>query len=222
MQGFLLSTLGLIGSMFLSGCSSEESTDFQEFSQLDPVVVPEPEPPEEPVEIPLVAPKPVIIQNLGVQDSTELSTGMLRPIRLQVPEKTFRTDPKTGEIVLSFLDLDLFDVLNMEPVPPDAIDHFPEWMKQLDGKQVTVRGFMVATARDRVESFLLARDNAACCMGPETRVYHLMNVMMKEGSTIEYLPLFAYQISGTFRIHPICDEGHWSSLFVIEDAVRRK
>jgi hypothetical protein len=75
---------------------------------------------------------------------------------------------------------------------------------------------------DGLETFLIARGTEECCMGPEVRIYHLMDVIMKPGQTVEYLPLHPYQLSGTLRFEPICEDGYWSGLYVLEDAIRRK
>lgn len=87
-------------------------------------------------------------------------------IELLIKDKKFQTEPKTGALRVSFDDIDLLKVLNMEPVVANADELMPDWLKGLDGKSVRIRGFMYPTYEtEGIERFVLARDNQICCFG---------------------------------------------------------
>jgi len=65
-----------------------------------------------------------------------------RPIQLLIPSKRFRRERPSNAVRVSYDDIDLLKVLNMEPVPADAVSHFPDWLRQLDGQIVRIRGYM--------------------------------------------------------------------------------
>ena len=73
---------------------------------------------------------------------------------------------------ISYDDIDLLKVLNMDPVPPDADEYMPEWLKDLDGTRIRIRGFMLPTAQSRgLKQFVLVRDNLECCFGPGAALF---------------------------------------------------
>ncbi|MFP6770048.1 MAG: hypothetical protein VB859_17865, partial [Planctomycetaceae bacterium] len=86
-----------------------------------------------------------------------------RKIKLLVKERAFKVVGPAEAWRISFDDFDLLKVLNMDPVPDDASKHMPDWLRQLDGKRIRVRGFMYPTFQDPVSAFVLARDNQICC-----------------------------------------------------------
>lgn len=67
---------------------------------------------------------------------------IVREVKILIPEKTFRKEGKEGLLRVSYDDIDLLKVLNMEPVTADAPDKMPSWLKELDGKRIRIRGFM--------------------------------------------------------------------------------
>ena len=46
---------------------------------------------------------------------------------------------------MSYDDIDLLKVLNMDPVPANAATKMPAWLKGLDGRRIRIRGFMYPT-----------------------------------------------------------------------------
>ncbi|MFM7863147.1 MAG: hypothetical protein ACKPHU_02965, partial [Planctomycetaceae bacterium] len=114
--------------------------------------------------------------------------GEVRQIQLLVPQKRFRRERPSEAVRVSYDDIDLLKVLNMEPVPADAVGHFPEWLKSLDGKLVRIRGFMFPTfVATGLTEFALARDNGICCFVRQPKIYDIMNVQLAEGETTDYI-----------------------------------
>ena len=139
--------------------------------------------------------------------------------RLLVPEHVFRSEGRPRATRVNFDDLNLLNVLNMEPVPPDAADRFPDWMRQLDGKTVRIRGFMYPTFDSAgLTSFILARDTESCCFGPGARIYNFVTVVMKDGVTTDYIQNRPFDVLGTFRIAPVNRDGEWMRLYKMTDA----
>ena len=141
-------------------------------------------------------------------------------IELLIKDKKFQTVPRTGELRVSFDDIDLLKVLNMDPVVPNADELMPDWLKGLDGKSVRIRGFMYPTYEtEGIERFVLARDNQICCFGRDPKIYDLVQVDMKTGKTTNYIPATrAFDVVGIFRIKMLAEEGKPFGLYQIEQA----
>jgi hypothetical protein len=139
--------------------------------------------------------------------------------RLLVPERTFRTEGRPPALRVNYDDLDLLKVLNMgDPLPPDVVDHFPKWLRDLDGKTVRLRGFMYPSFEEELSRFILTRDTGACCFGPNPKVYYLVPVKLKEGTTARYVESRPIDVTGTFHISPIPADGTWVQMYKITDA----
>jgi hypothetical protein len=142
-----------------------------------------------------------------------------REIRLLIPRKSFRRERGTEAVRVTYDDIDLLKVLNMEPVPVDADRHFPEWLKALDGRLVRIRGFMYPTFEATgLESFVLARDNGICCFVRKPKIYDIISVAMAEGETTDYIDGRPFDVEGIFEIDPSADITELSGLFRIRDA----
>src|SRR5690606_17315611 len=99
-----------------------------------------------------------------------------------IPEREFRVEGPENALRVSYDDLDLLKVLNMDPVVPEAPELLPDWLKELDGKRIRIRGFMYPTFQDTgLRSFLLARDTQICCFGREPKLYDVFSIRMREG-----------------------------------------
>lgn len=150
----------------------------------------------------------------GAGDSAEP-----REIRLLVPEKRFRTEGDQQALRVSYDDIDLLKVLNMEPVPVDADQHFPEWLTQLDGQRIRIRGFMYPTFEATgLKAFTLARDNGICCFVREPKIYDIISIKLAKGQTSDYIDNKPFDVEGIFRIAPEADEEELYQLYRIEDA----
>lgn len=177
------------------------------------------------------APLPVRIADSGLDPSTPPAgitssapgtqpDGSPREIELLVPHKDFLRVKPDGALRVTYDDLDLLKVLNMEPVPEDAPKHFPLWLSELDGKRVRIRGFMVPPPReDGLSGFILARDNQICCFGRDPKVYDIIPVFLKDGVTTRYIPNRPFDVVGRFFIRPDAYRGELENLYEIEDAV---
>lgn len=157
----------------------------------------------------------LLMNNPDLVEDTEI----LEP-KLLIPDKRFRKE-EGGQITrVSYDDIDLLKVLNMQPVPPDAVDYFPDWLNQLDGQRIRIRGFMIPPFQATgLKRFALARDNGICCFVRTPKIYDVINVRMADGKTTDYIANKPFDVEGIFRIDPFADDGELYDLYKIEDAI---
>jgi len=140
-----------------------------------------------------------------------------REIRVLIAEKRFRDE--NGALRVSYDDVDLLKVLNMEPVPADAADYFPAWLKDLDGQRIRIRGFMYPTFEATgLTRFTLARDNGICCFVRQPLIYDVIGVDLADGVTTDYIDNKPFDVEGVFRIQPEADDTELYQLYRITDA----
>src|SRR5690606_21921760 len=121
---------------------------------------------------------------------------------------------------ISFDDFDLEKVLGVRIPEPGIARHFPDWLSDLDGRRILVRGFMVPPFREEgLTHFTLARDTEVCCFGPRGKIYHLVSVSLREGETTDHIYLRPFDVEGIFRIAPIAEDGELLQLYQLDDAV---
>jgi hypothetical protein len=147
------------------------------------------------------------------------ATSEPRKIELLIPEKVFRKERRSSAVRVSYDDLDLLKVLNMEPVPANAADYFPDWLKGLDGKSIRIRGFMYPTFEATgLTAFTLARDNGICCFVRQPKIYDIISVKLASGVTSDYIEGRPFDVEGILHIEPLADENNLSRLYRIDDA----
>jgi hypothetical protein len=140
-------------------------------------------------------------------------------IQLLIPDKSFRRERGTDAVRISYDDIDLLKVLNMEPVPPNAAEYFPEWLSSLNGRQIRIRGWMYPTfVSEGLTSFTLARDNGICCFQRMPKIYDVIFVKLEEGQTSNYIDQRPFDVEGTFRIDSESDGSELPRLYRIENA----
>ncbi len=139
----------------------------------------------------------------------------LANINLLIPDQLFF---RAGNALrVQFDNLDLEKVLNMTYIPPFAIDYFPEWMMELDGQKVRLRGYMYTTF-DGVDSFLLCRDLGPCCFGPYPRSDYRIPIHLQEGETTDYIHQTVFEVEGIFHVHLTIDDlGKVSHVYAVTE-----
>lgn len=161
---------------------------------------------------------PGTISQVGGEVTTDEPT-VPRKIELLVPQKTFPSIKGTDAVRVSYDDIDLIKILNMDPVPVDAVDYFPEWLQQLDGQRIRIKGYMYPTFKSEgLKRFVLTRDTGECCFGPNAFVYFLVQVRLTEGQETDYIHNKPFDVEGIFRIDPEADDSGLFQLYRIEDA----
>ena len=154
-------------------------------------------------------------RNLPTADATAEP----RQIKLLIPEKRFRGEGDSQALRLSYDDIDLLKIVNMEPVPANAVDYFPKWLTDLDGQRIRVRGFMYPTFEATgLKAFTMARDNGICCFVRQPLIYDIIGVRLADGETTDYIEGKPFDVEGVFHIVPEADDGELYQLYRIEDA----
>jgi len=142
-------------------------------------------------------------------------------IKLLIPTKEFTQEGKTKALRVTFDDLDLLKVCNMEPVAPDVMNYLPDWLKNLNGQKIILRGWMFPSGRQEgISSFMFVRDNGICCFGRDPKVYDKLAVTMHPGKTTSYIAGRPFDVEATLLIEPDIEgpeEGMWW-LYHLEDA----
>jgi len=158
----------------------------------------------------------------GRADTPEIDNAAAKSenkIQLLIPDKSFRRERGTDAVRISYDDIDLLKILNMEPVPPNAAEYFPEWLASLNGKQIRIRGWMYPTfVSEGLTSFTLARDNGICCFQRMPKIYDVIFVKLEGGQTSRYIDQRPFDVEGTFRIDSESDGSELPRLYKIENA----
>ncbi|MSR60806.1 MAG: hypothetical protein EXS05_24725 [Planctomycetaceae bacterium] len=143
--------------------------------------------------------------------------GAVAPI---IRDRVFAAEAPHGALRVGFDDLDLLKLLRMEPVTPDCVDKMPGWLRNLNGKTVRIRGFMKpGLVISGIPQFLFVRDTGLCCFGPKGKIYDMIAVTLKPGTTTEYIELKPFDVVGTFRIEILAlDDGMLFGLYYLDDA----
>jgi hypothetical protein len=144
-----------------------------------------------------------------------------REVKILIKEQTFRVEGPEEAIRISFDDIDLLKVMNMDPVTIDAPQKMPQWLRQLDGKRIRIRGYMYpAYKQTGLTAFLIARDTEKCCFGTYAKLYDRFLVRMRKGVTTEYFLLRPFDVVGVLHIDPRADEDdELYQMYRIDDAV---
>lgn len=152
-----------------------------------------------------------------VPNVEELKPLKPRVVKLLIPDKKFKVEGPQKSLRVSFDDFDLLKVLNMDPVTEDAPSRMPEWLKELDGKRIRLRGFMYPEFMETgITGFVLARDNEICCFGRDPLVYDLVAVFMRDGVTTNYIENRPFDVVGVFHIGDSITPGR---LYSLDDAI---
>ncbi len=132
--------------------------------------------------------------------------------------RSFKIEGPEQAIRVSFDDVDLLKVLNLDPVPADAPERLPKWLKALDGKRIRVRGFMFPPFQDTdIRGFVLARDNQICCFGRTPKEYDLIDTFMRKGVATHYIQGRPFDVVGVFHIKSEIEK--YTAMYELEDAI---
>jgi hypothetical protein len=133
---------------------------------------------------------------------------------------TFEAEGPDGALRVTFGDLDLLKLLNMQTITSDCVEKLPDWLKGLAGKKVRIRGYMKpSTQSEGIPEFVFVRSTDLCCFEPKGRVDHLVATKLKPGSTTDYIALKPFDVVGTFRIELVqFDDGLIILLYHVDDA----
>lgn len=161
---------------------------------------------------------------LPVEADSPSPTGTAEPsieegIRLLVAEKEFSPERGKNALRVTFDDIDLLKVINLQKVTPDVVTHLPGWLTALSGQRIVLRGWMFPPARaSGISRFIFVRDNGVCCFGPNAKIYDKLAVTLKSGQTTRFIEGHAFDVVGTFTIEPDLVDPDNAWLYFLDDA----
>lgn len=87
---------------------------------------------------------------------------------------------------------------DIEPDAPFDRSMLTDKVRDLDGKRIRIRGYILPTAQQRgIKQFVLVRDNQECCFGPGAALYDCILVRMQGDKSAE------------FSVRPVAVEGEF-------------
>ena len=135
-------------------------------------------------------------------------------------EKDFEVEGPEEALRVSFDDLELRKLLGIKEIPVDVEGRLPEWLRNLNGKTVRIRGWMFPPPTEtELKSFLLVNDGMWMNFGRRIDVDEKIGVRMREGVTIDYISGRPFDVVGKFTIKSRVRDGELFLLYTIEDAV---
>ena len=164
----------------------------------------------------------MILKITGPERKTLVNAKVAEPRipKVLIPKRSFQSEGPDGAVRVTYDDLDLLKVLNMDPVTPEAPKLMPAWLKGLNGKRIRIRGFMSPAFQQRgITSFLMGRDNKACCFPGRAKVYDLFPVKLRKGVTTNYIQGRPFDVVGIFYVKPWIEDGQVFQVYEIADAV---
>ncbi|MCP3917997.1 MAG: DUF3299 domain-containing protein [bacterium] len=146
-------------------------------------------------------------------ESTQDGEAAVEPAELPVDED--------GVVTVSFLDLmlddeikeDLLDALIYPDDYSDEEREFPDEIKTLDSKQISITGYMIPVLWDetKVTEFMLVGDLLACCFGGAPEPDEWLNCVCVDGYKAEYYPFVPVVVTGKFKIDGIEDDAGYAA-----------
>lgn len=115
---------------------------------------------------------------------------------------------------LSLVDYDVDAMLDYMLFPDEYEDEetadleFPADLKRLDGREVSIVGYMIPGEIDRgnVRDFMLVRDLMGCCFGGAPMPDEWVDVIMEEDAKAEYRPYMPMRVTGIMTLGGEQDE----------------
>lgn len=155
----------------------------------------------------------------GCQDENPPSSQALQSgdISADSSKESFPQSPN-GPKFITFQDINLSKIPNMNPVPINVIDSLPERIKNLNGKRIRIRGYMRPTFEEKnLEQFVMEGDLDLFHFGRPRKAYELIHVNTKPDKRCDYIHSKPFDVIGTFRIEEIVDDGMLLGLYWIVD-----
>jgi hypothetical protein len=145
------------------------------------------------------------------------------PGTIDLPEGV-RLDPET--LTLVGMDLVPFpgtEVVTWETlakyVYQEGLEGVPEEIRALDGKRVTMAGFLLTLYEfDDIEDFNLVASHWSCCFGVVPSLNGWVHVKLAEGQVGLPNTSEPLKVAGTFRLREEKEAGYVVSIYALEDA----
>lgn len=136
--------------------------------------------------------------------------------RPELPEPETVAEPiEKEQLVGEHLELPFAKISNYRYIFPDVEDgenipdQIPESVKKLNGRKVSIRGFMLpVTQKDgRVTEFLLLKDQSMCCYGTMPQMNEWVHVIMTPGQSAPMVWDIPITVFGKFEVGEVFENG---------------
>lgn len=135
-------------------------------------------------------------------------------------------DPSKDSLDLTFADISSY----VYQFPDDAeikrlaeekdpakkkTDRIPEKIWELEGKKVTMQGFMLPyeVVEGKIKSFVLVKNQMACCYGVMPMMNEWLYVTMADGKNTDFFPDIPIIVTGKFQVGEDVQEGTVVSIY---------
>lgn len=155
-----------------------------------------------------VAPDAIADEDAAKVESEEASAKRdeLEPLPEGIVDVTYQD--------LSLIDYDVDAMLDYMLFPEEYEDEetadleFPPEVKRLDGREVSIVGYMIPGEIDQgnVRDFMLVRDLMGCCFGGSPMPDEWVDVLMEEDAEAEYRPYMPMRVTGVLTLGGDQDE----------------
>jgi hypothetical protein len=107
------------------------------------------------------------------------------------------------------------------PAGQTAPDQIPAGIRNLAGKKITVKGYMMpVTSKDgRVSELLLLRNQPDCCYGVTPSTNEWIVVRFAPGDSVERKDLVPVSVTGEMEVGEVWQDGWVSSLYRLNNSV---
>lgn len=156
-------------------------------------------------------------QEAEKQQSTATKTGDQKYPAGYYEMPKWNVEGPEHSIRVSYDDLDLMKLMDLDPVPEGVGPELPSRITSLDGKRIRLRGFMMPSfVPDGLKGFVLARDNEICCFGRSPKIYDIIPVELREGVTTRYIEGRPFDVVGVMHVDPDIE---LFQMFYMDDAI---
>jgi len=117
-----------------------------------------------------------------------------------------------GDVVLDMHDLGGWEFDEREKEP------FPEYVRQLEGRTIVVRGFMMPDIDfEHIRTFHLVRSLWGCCFGAPPRINEILRVTLADDEGMDYT-YNTLEVKGVFRAVFEMEDGMVDDVYRLENA----
>ncbi|MET0262160.1 MAG: DUF3299 domain-containing protein [Rariglobus sp.] len=160
-----------------------------------------------------------LIAALEVQTGyAQNETGGAKPVANA--DKASVAKAKTGRVPVNFTQLSFTpetDGIDPKTGQPEYQKFAPQSVKDLNGKEVRIRGYMMPIRMDgnEVREFLIVPNQSACCYGTTPRFWEFI-VAVKTGDAVPNLMDTPLTFEGVLKVGDVYEQGYWTQLYTLE------
>jgi len=131
----------------------------------------------------------------------------------------FQKIPGTNVLSVALDDINLHKILGVKSVPDDVEQHFPAWLRSLEGKEIRIRGFMHPTYEaSGLKAFFLDVSPRITNLNSAPAAWEIINIELAPRTTTDYIESRRFDVEGTFRFERKTTDEELRSLYRIENA----